>query len=461
MPRNISRPNGLSKESIRVTYDEIGTSGLDRTNGIINEEWLIELGDLYKSNKIYKEMRDNDPIIGAFFLAVDMYIRKVTWYSKPGGISQQALEKADFLESCMQDLQEQTWNDIISEIMSMLWSGWSIAEKVYKVRNKQSGSKFDDNKIGWARFGFRAQETLYEWLYDDNNKLIGMVQTDPITFKNITMPIEKLLHFRTKVTKDNPQGRSLLRNIFKPWWFKKHLEEFEAIGLEHSAIGVPIGWVPENMTDANKTAFSQAIVKMQTGKGGAIILPLKYDQSGNKLYDLTLLEGSSKTSEISQIGIVIDRYDTRIAQALLYEVVVLGTQGKGGSYALSENKSNSFVLALTTFLQMIKEVFNKYAVVELFKLNGDNLKELPSIEFMPILKADLKEVGEYLKSLSASGAPLWPNRELAKWTMTVAGMPEPEDEELDETLLEVKDIPKEPTESTEEEQPEEEPIDEV
>jgi hypothetical protein len=437
MPRNLNVPNGVSKESVKVTFSELGVSGLERYSGIIGEEWLNELSDLYRANKVYKEMRDNEPLIGAILLATDMIIRKVRWYVKEGGSSDKALKKAEFLESCINDFSDQNWNDIISEILSMLVFGWSTAEKVYKLR-KEGQSKFPDGKVGWARWGFRAQETLFEWNYNNEGKLIGFTQCDPVNMNYIFIPIEKILLFRTKIYKDNPQGRSWFRTAFKPWWFKKHLEEFEAIGLEHTAVGVVVGWVPKAvLTDSTqaalKTNFGNAITKIQTGKGAAILLPLEYDANGNKKYDLTLLSGNSKTSEIAQIGSVIERYEMRIVQSCLYEISMIGTKG-GGSYALAENKSNSFTMALGTILEIVKSIINDNAVNELFKLNGDDMQELPTIEFMPIVKADLKEVGEYLKNLAASGAVIWPNRALSKFIMEIANMPVQTDDEIEESL---------------------------
>lgn len=445
MPRNSLEQINKASKSETVSFSELGVSGLSRFGGLINEEWLHELDDLYRSNKIYKEMRDNDPIIGAILFASEMYVRRVKWFVKPGGVSQKALEKADFLESNMQDFKDQNFNDIISEILSFLPFGWSICEKVYRIRKKDNtatSSKYNDGKVGWSRFGFRAQETLREWVYHpETSELKGLIQTDPITGKDIFIPIEKLMLFRTKIYKDNPQGRSVFRNAFVPWWYKKHLQEFEAIGLEHSATGVVVGWVPVDIItnstkSALKAAIGDAIVKIQTGKGGAILLPLQYDVNGNKMYDISLLQGNSNSSEIAQIGVVIERYDTRIAQSCLYDIVMIGNSSKssGGSYALAENKSNNFVLALSNYLEIIKAKLNDDAVRDLFRLNGDDMEELPTIEFTPIIKADLKEVGEYLKALAAAGATLWPNKALSKWLMVLANMPEQEDEEIEEIL---------------------------
>jgi len=445
MPRNLrvlKDMNGIAKESEPVTFEELGVSGLRRTGGFIFEEWLNELSDLYRANRAYIEMRDNDPIVGAILFAAELFIRKVQWYAQPGGMSDKALKKAEYLDSVLIDLNSQNFNDVISEILSMLPLGWSACEKVFKIRDKEN-SKFPDGKVGWKRLGFRAQETLYEWVFNkETSELEGMIQQDPVTGNNIFIPIKKILLFRTKIYKNNPQGRSILRNAYKDYWYKKRLEEDEAIGLEHDALGVLIAWVPEDVirTDTAehtkiKVNIGNAIRKVQTNKGSAIVMPLARDANGNKKYDLTLLEGASAGNKISQISAVIERHDTRIAQSCLYDIVMVGNkQGSGasGSYALAETKSNNFIKSLTSFLDIIKNIFNEDGVYELFKLNGDDMQELPTLEHTQLTDADLVQVGTYLKALADSGFPLFPNRELMKYLMKIAGFPEPEEEKLDE-----------------------------
>ena len=47
-----------------------------------------------------------------------------------------------------------------------------------------------------------------------------------------------------RVAKGNPEGRRILRDAYRAWYFKKRLEEFEAIGVERDLAGMPVGKVP-------------------------------------------------------------------------------------------------------------------------------------------------------------------------------------------------------------------------
>jgi len=181
-------------------YSERGLTGLTRFGGLIYEEWLKELQGS-RGAKVYKEMRDNDAIIGSFLFAIEMLIRKVSWRAEASNTTPEAIEQAKFIESCLADMK-MTWNDIVSEILSFLTFGWSLMEICYKIRDGAKSS-YDDYKIGWAKWGIRAQETLTEWIYNSDNELTGMKQMAAPDYIERIIPIEKSLLFRTRSNKEN------------------------------------------------------------------------------------------------------------------------------------------------------------------------------------------------------------------------------------------------------------------
>ena len=189
---------------------EYGRIGQKRWEGVFNEEFLPELSGI-RGVKTYREMLDNDDTIGAIMFAIKMLIRQVKWHIEPGGDSAKDREAAEFVESCMDDMQN-TWTDTISEILSFLAYGWSFHEIVYKRRmgktkNRKTSSKYSDGLIGWQKIPPRAQDTLYRWEYDDKDNLIGMTQQPPPDYGLLTIPISKAMLFRTESIKDNPEER--------------------------------------------------------------------------------------------------------------------------------------------------------------------------------------------------------------------------------------------------------------
>ena len=129
----------VQKARPRAEFTELGRSGLEYTGGWIHEEFLTSLQGS-RAIKVYKEMRDNDPIIGAVMLAIINLVRQAEWtvepYIEPDAEEPTTEAEADarFVEECMHDM-DRSWKDLISEIMSMVIFGWSYHEIVYKQRN--------------------------------------------------------------------------------------------------------------------------------------------------------------------------------------------------------------------------------------------------------------------------------------------------------------------------------------
>lgn len=408
---------------------EIGRVGQQRYGGVFYEEFLPELRG-QRGVRVYREMADNDDVVGAILFAIEMLIRGVHWNVQPGGAEDIDKQCADFVESCLYDMEE-TWSDTLSEILSFLTYGWSAHEIVYKRRMGRSNapdtnSKYDDGLIGWRKLPIRAQDTLYQWEYDSGDNLTGMTQSPPPDYGFITIPVDKLLLFRTKTWKGNPEGRSILRNAYRSWYFKKRFQEIEGIGIERDLAGLPVLIAPESVeiwsTDAEMVrlrAMAETLVKnIRRDSMEGIVLP-----SGWKL---ELLSAAGKRN--FDTNATIERYDTRIAMTVLADFVLLGHQNVGsfGSFALSDNKTEIFALAIGAFLDVICEVFNKKAIPQLVNLNSDkfaSISDYPELIHGDIETQDLVKLGDYIEKMTGIGL-LTPDDTLEKFIRQQAGLPE-------------------------------------
>jgi hypothetical protein len=429
---------------------EIGSSGLKKSAGLVFEEFLPALQG-HNAIAVYREMAENDPIVGALLFAIDKLMRQIEWKVEAGGDSAEDEDAAQFLEECMNDMS-MTWSDVISEVASMFPHGWAYLEVIYKQRNGDNGnpdnvgkaeklaeevatSKYDDGRIGWRKMPIRAQETLDHWEFDQGGGIRGMWQRTDIA-NAVLIPIEKSLLFRTSTHKNNPEGRSILRNAYRPWYFLKRIQEIEAVGIERDLAGLPIMWVDHRMFDADaspevKSAlenWKKVVTNIRRDEQEGLVLPSVFDDSGNPLFKLELLSaGGARTFDTNQ---VITRYAQYIAMTSMADWLLLGHENVG-SFALSSDKTNLFAVSLGAWVQAIASVFNDYAVPRLFKLNGISLENMPKIVPEDIENPDLAVLGTFLQTLTAAGATLFPNDDLLKKLMQVAGMPEPTDEQLD------------------------------
>ncbi len=413
---------------------ELGRIGQRRYGGFFYEEFLKDLQGR-KGIEVYKEMSENDDVIGAILYAIEMLIRQASWSVQPGGPTAKDQEAADFIYSCMDDMSD-TWTDTISEILSFLTFGWSAHELVYKRRLGRNSdprlkSKYTDGLIGWQKLPIRAQDTLWEWLYDDNDNLLGMAQMPPPTFEIIQIPIEKLLLFRTKSRKGNPEGRSILRNAYRSWYFKRRIQEIEGIGIERDLAGFPVLKAPEGMNIWDEDDPDMTAIRLLTEK---IVQNIRRDSmEGLSLpagWELQLLSTGGRRQ--FDTNAIIERYDTRIAMTVLADFVLLGHQ-QVGSFALSSDKTELFSMAVGAYLDIICEVFNNQAIPTLIDLNGEHfsgITDYPTLEHGDIESADIQALAAYIKDMTGVGV-LVPDDHLEDYVREAAGLPERLDDGTD------------------------------
>lgn len=399
---------------------EIGSTGLKAYGGQVYEENLRQLaGSL--GFKTFAEMRDNDPIVGAILFIIDKLLRNVKWKVVPADESIAAADVANFVTECMNDM-EHSWEELISEILSMLTYGFSAHEIVYKVRlgvdqtDPSKHSKYADGRIGWRKMPIRSQETISEWLINDSGDVTGIKQTPIAAGTVVTIPIDKLVLFRTQSFKNNPQGRSILRNAFRPWYFKKRIEEIEGIGIERDLAGLPIAHVPPNILSSTATAEEKAtlasikklVTNIRRDEQEGVVFPLVYDEQGNPLYKLELLStGGSRQFDTTAI---ITRYNKTIAMTVVADFIFLG-QDKVGSFALSSDKTSMFSLALGAWLGDIAAVVNRKPVPKLMQLNGIAPELWPTVKHGDLEKEDVMRFVDSIYKLTSVGA-LMPDEDI-------------------------------------------------
>ena len=170
----------MQKSNTPVNFKPLGVSGLRRYGPYVYEEFLPELR-WPRAGRVYQEMSDNDAVIGAILYLAEMLIRGVEWRVEAASTSEADKEAAEFLESCMHDM-DSSWANTICEVLSMLTYGFSFHEIVYKVRrgpeerNPKYRSKFTDGRIGWRRIPIRAQTSLVEWEFNEEGDVTAFIQ---------------------------------------------------------------------------------------------------------------------------------------------------------------------------------------------------------------------------------------------------------------------------------------------
>ena len=425
-------------ESYQVdNFSELGASGLWRTGGFVIDDILPQLRGK-QAQTAYRDMSENDPIIGAILFAIERVILQVDWRIDPFDDSTGTTPNdddraaAEFVTQCMNDMSH-SWHELMIAVLSFLPYGWSFFEIVYKQRkgpdqkDPAKRSKYNDNKIGWRKIVMRSQDSLWQWQFDENGGIKAMIQRDPTTGRLNVIPIEKALLFRTTSARGNPEGRSVLRNAFKSWYYKRRIEEFEAVGIERDLAGLPVGYVPpewmsSNATPAEKSALNamEKIVRgVKRNETEGVILPSIFDENGKALVDFKLLNsGGTRQFNTDQI---ITRYNQHIAMTVLADFIMLGHESVG-SFALGTSKVDLFVAAVESWIRLIAEIFNTHAIPRLMSLNGFDSARMPTLTYGQVSAIDLQELGAFLTNLSQSQL-ITPDNNLEEYLRELAGLP--------------------------------------
>lgn len=418
---------------------ELGATGLRRFSGYVEEEFLPQLRGR-KAVQIYREMADNDPVVGSLLFAIDRLLRRLKWSVEPASQKPEDRKYAEFVESCMNDMSH-TWDDFISEVLTMITYGWSFHEIVYKRRlgiwekNSSKKSQYKDGMIGWRKMPIRSQETWLRWVFDEKGGIQGMVQLAPPAYHTTLIPIDKSLLFRTTTAKNNPEGRSMLRNAYRPWYMKKRLEEIEGIGIERDLAGLPVAKVPADYLTAKPgtekekmvQAFRKMVRSVRRDEQEGIILPTAYDQDTKQpLFDFSLLtSGGGRSFNTDQI---IRRYEERILMTVLADFILVGHQGTG-SYSMHTDKTGMFRAAINSLAESIADVLNRHAIPRLFALNGWKVDELPRIVPGDVDPPDLGQLASFMTAMQSTGVQWFPDATLENFVRDIARLPKLDDDQ--------------------------------
>lgn len=416
---------------------EVGRTGLRRTSGYIDEEFLPALRGR-KAVAVYREMGDNDPIAGSLLFGLQRLIAEVEWRVEPASSSSEDRQNAEYLEQCRDDMS-QSFSEFMLEALSCLQYGFSWHEMCFKKRlgpwytnrenNNLHRSKFNDGKIGLAKLPIRSQESLLRWIFHPNGDVAGMVQMPAPTYEQIPIPYTKSLLFRPSAPRGNPEGFSVLRRAYRPWYMKKRIEEYEAVGVERDLAGLPMAGIPPEImnalpgTEAMKAliAWKKLVKNIRRDDQDGIVYPLEYDAAGNKLFEFELLNsGGSRQFDTSKI---IERYALWMLMQVLEDFILVGHESTG-SYNMHTDKTGLFKTACNSFAQALADELNRQLVPKLFAINGMQPNELPRFIPSDVNAPDLTQLGGFMTQMAALGIQWFPDPKMEAFVRQAADLPE-------------------------------------
>ena len=350
------------------------------------------------SIKTYDEM-SKDTILAAALSAVQTIAVRVPRYIEAYNESPMHKNRAEFIEQCLgisNDGNDMThsFDDFLRGALTLNKFGFSLHEKVFRIRRSKYGSKYDDGKVGIKRLPIRPQTTIEEFVYDDDGReMVGVVQKQSrartysikknvVNFKGtITIPKESLLHFTTGEDNGKSEGISPLAHVHKTWRDYQRYKDLEGIAASKNLNGLPVIWMPsEYMTDDPNdplssvfTELRDGVSKIAIGEQSSLVLPSDREDAtgqGGKLFDFTLMSASS--SNITAITSIIERLKKEMLLCLFASEISETTDG---------TKTSMLNMLVENRIKEIFTVLNNDLIPHLFRLNGWDETQVPRIRY--------------------------------------------------------------------------------
>lgn len=391
---------------------EIGATGLAQFSGIIQSDFLRELRGI-EGYRRFREMTLNSPIVGGLLLAYRHPILSMEWtFSSTDGDNDPRLE---ILNAAWENMRH-SWADHVSEAMGFLWAGYYPFEIVY--------GRGENGWVLWDKFSPRGQDTITRWKFADNGEIEGYYQRVNWTEEKF-IPIDRTILYRINVERNNPEGRSILRTSWIPYYYAKHLMSAEAIGIERGMDGFPTITLPEGAStddnDPNSDAAKAAefVRNIRNDEQAGMVLPFGWTLE-------LIAPGAQSRLDADK---VIRRYESRMLMSTHTEFLNLG-QESTGSYSLATDKTDFFIMSVNAIADVISDTVTQYAVPRLMKLNGYDAEGL-KLEHSPANQEDVTKITSFLAQVSS--LITW-TAEDEVWFRQIARMPERKVEDIQKEL---------------------------
>ncbi len=342
----------IGKSNARMS--EIGATGTQVFSGFVNDDYLNALNSVTKKVDVYDKMRRGDGMVKAVLMAFELTIQSAEWF-----VEGEDDEQVEFITEALFKRMSISFNEFMHHVLLMLPFGFSIFEKVFKL---------EDNHIWWKKLAPRLPQSLYKWHLDEDGGLAGIQQWVQKgigrDFKFIDIDIKDLLVFSFMREGSNFEGMSILRSAYKHWYVKDMLIKVSGIGLERQAVGFPVVSVVEggSFGTADKKALENLVKKIRVNEESGAVLPPGFE--------LKFLKGEVKAKDCLEH---IRYHDQMIGKSALADFLNLGG-GKTGSFALSKDQSEFFMMGLGSVCKYIAETVNRFAIPQLIDFNKFTVK---------------------------------------------------------------------------------------
>ena len=274
-----------------------------------------------------------------------------------------------------------SFNDGLNYVMSAMYQGFSLTEKVYDTFDHK-----DKPYLGIKKLTPKPFET-FQFDVDDYGNIDECKQT--MDGQEQKIDLSKFIYHLHNPEFDQHYGQSELREAYRSWYSKDVIIRLYNQFLERFAGGFVVARPADGTTLTQGTKEFNAIkaaidnIRQQT----SILFPSKMELE---------MHNPSTTDQFEKAIIV---HDLQIAKALLVpNLLGVSHSSEVGSYAQSNTQLEAFLWTLDADCKRLKDTMNEQLFIPLNKLNfADGIG--PLIHFKPVSEQKKHETIELWNTL--------------------------------------------------------------
>lgn len=348
----------------------------------------------------FDEMRKSDGQVKMTLRLVKTPILGARWYMQPASNKKKDVKIAEFVWDCLTKYQSVSWPLTLIEILSFLDFGHYAFEKVY-TRKVIDGKQ----RIVWQKFAPRHPLDIQQWDYDENGGPNGMwLYNDPSSDNSVFLPIKRGLVFTYEKEAGNMQGTSVLRSAYKHYYYKDNLYKVDAIQKERHGIGIPVVKLPPGYTQDDKSRADELGRNLRTNEKAHVTLPPMWD----------LLFAEIKGQPVDCIP-SIEHHNRMISRTVLANFIEEPRDIPG--------QADLFLKGTRFIADIIRDVFNKWAIPELVDFNFPNITDYPELKVRRLGDTvDWRTISFALRNLTGAGI-VRPDDKLEDWIRDEMDLP--------------------------------------
>lgn len=379
----VGRPRSLTNSGVRAPVNELGvpdlglggfTSGNPLTG--VNSPWRMYTDELEYvpelmwpwSVRTFDHMRTDSQLAG--LLTATMWgITQLRYVVDPNGARPSAVKEIS------EDLNIPVLGDDDKPRgrMKRRFSHANHVRKavmaiVYGHEHFEQNCDIVDGKARLRKLAPRPPHTIQAINVADDGGLVSIQQwAGPNQFQRMgvgpEIPVDRLAVWIFEQEGMSQTGRPLIRDCYKDWLLKDRMQRVEAINHERAG-GVPFAVGAMGMTDDEVMALSRMMQSWRIGENAGGAVPYGSD--------IKIAKGTG-----SDIDATIKRYDESMARRFLLALINLAQGGQNvGSYALSENFEDFFLVGQRVIAQWYCDVMTEHVIEDLIDWNYGEDEEL-------------------------------------------------------------------------------------